>query len=127
MGEELAATSYSWKTLMNMGVSVSNGTDCPVEVPDALASMECAVTRTSLKDHTGPYLPKEAFSVKEALDSYTIRGAEASFEEGIKGKICPEMLADFVVLEQSPFEVKPENIHRISVYGTYLGGKKVFG
>jgi len=127
VGEELAATSYSWKTLMNMGVSVSNGTDCPVEVPDALASMECAVTRTSLKDHTGPYLPKEAFSVKEALDSYTIRGAEASFEEGIKGKICPGMLADFVVLEQSPFEVKPENIHRISVYGTYLGGKKVFG
>ena len=74
MGEELASTSYSWKTLMKQGVSVSNGTDCPVELPDALASMECAVTRTTIKDHVGPYLPDEAFTVQEALDSYTIRG-----------------------------------------------------
>ena len=35
VGKELASTSYSWKTLMNNGVSVSNGTDCPVELPDA--------------------------------------------------------------------------------------------
>ena len=36
--------------------------------------VECAVTRTSM-DGTGPYLPKEAFTVREALDSNTIRGA----------------------------------------------------
>lgn len=127
VGEELASSSYSWKTLMKKGVSVSNGTDCPVELPDALASMECAVTRTTIKDHTGPYLPDEAFTVQEALDSYTIRGAEGSFEENIKGRICPGMLADFVILDQSPFEVLPDQIHRIPVHATYLGGRKVFG
>ena len=121
VGEELASTSYSWKTLMKQGVSVSNGTDCPVELPDALASMECAVTRTTIKDHVGPYLPDEAF------DSYTIRGAEGSFEEKIKGKICPGMLADFVILEQSPFETAPEQLHTIPVHAAYLGGRKVFG
>ena len=127
VGEELASTSYSWKTLMKQGVSVSNGTDCPVELPDALASMECAVTRTTIKDHVGPYLPDEAFTVQEALDSYTIRGAEGSFEEKIKGKICPGMLADFVILEQSPFETAPEQLHTIPVHAAYLGGRKVFG
>lgn len=127
VGSELASTSYNWKTLMNMGVSVSNGTDCPVELPDALASMQCAVTRTTLHDHVGPYLEKERFTVQEALDSYTIRGAEGSFEEAIKGRIAPGMLADFVVLGENPFEVQETSIKDIPVCQTFTGGKKVFG
>ena len=127
MGKELASTSYSWKTLMKNGISVSNGTDCPVELPDAMACMQCAVTRSTLRDHKGPYLPEEAFTVQEALDSYTIRGAEGSFEEGRKGRIRKGMLADFVVLDQNPFAVDVEEIKDIPVYATYLGGKKVIG
>ena len=57
----LAANSYSWKTLMDKGVSVSNGSDSPVEPPDVMRGVECAVTRSSL-DGTGPFLPKEAFT-----------------------------------------------------------------
>ena len=49
----LAAHSYSWKTLLKKGVCVSNGSDCPVELPNVLAGIECAVTRRSL-DGTGP-------------------------------------------------------------------------
>lgn len=127
VGKELASTSYSWKTLMKNGVSVSNGTDCPVELPDALASMQCAVTRTTLHDHVGPYLPEQSFTVQEALDSYTIRGAEASFEEKLKGRIAPGMLADFVVLGQNPFEVDANTIKDIPVCQTFVGGRKVFG
>jgi len=127
VGKELASTSYNWKTLMKGGVSVSNGTDCPVELPDALAGMQCAVTRTTLHDQVGPYLPDQAFTVQEALDSYTVRGAEASFEEQVKGQIAPGMLADFVVLGENPFAVSPHTIKDIPVLETYLGGKKVFG
>lgn len=126
VGEELASTSYSWKTLMENGATVSNGTDCPVELPDALACIQCAVTRRTLKDHLGPYLPEQAFTVKEALDSYTCAGAYASFEENSKGKIAPGMLADFVVLGENPFEVPPEKLREIPVRETYLGGRKVF-
>ena len=60
---------------MRGGCSVSNGTDCPVELPDAMAGIQCAVTRTTLRDRIGPYLPEEAFTVQEALDSYTIRSS----------------------------------------------------
>lgn len=126
VGEELASTSYSWKTLMETGATVSNGTDCPVELPDALACIQCAVTRKTLKDQIGPYLPDQAFTVKEALDSYTGGGAYASFEENIKGKISPGMLADFVVLEENPFETPPEKLREIPVRETYLGGRKVY-
>lgn len=126
VGKERASTSYSWKTLMNKGVSVSNGTDCPVELPDALACMQCAVTRSTLKDHLGPYLPDEAFTVKEALDSYTIESAKASFEENVKGLIKPGYMADFVVLGNDPFKVDVNTIKDIPVCATYLGGKEVY-
>ena len=126
VGDELAESSYNWKTLMKAGVSVSNGTDCPVETPDALRGMQCAVTRRSPGSDDAPYLPREAFTVQEAIDSYTIRSAEAAFEESIKGRIQPGMVADFVVLGENPFEVDAECIKDIPVCGTYLGGRKVF-
>ena len=125
VGKKLASTSYSWKTLMENGVSVSNGSDCPVELPNVMAGMECAVTRTAL-DGTGPYLPDQAFTVQEALDSYSARGAEASFEETIKGKIAPGFLADFTVLSENPFEAEPNRLHEIGILATFLGGKCVY-
>ena len=126
VGKELASSSYSWKTLMDMGVSVSNGTDCPVELPYALGGIQCAVTRTSLHDHCGPYLPDQAFTVQEALDSYTIRSAEASFEENRKGQIKAGMLADFVILDENPFDVPQDAIKDIKVCEVYVDGRQVY-
>ena len=125
-GKELASTSYSWKTLMNKGVTVSNGSDCPVELPFCLGSMQCAVTRKNLRGDVGPYLPDEAFTVKEALDSYTSEAAKASFEENIKGKIASGMLADFLILGENLFNADVNHIKDIPVLATYLGGKKVY-
>ena len=122
---DLADSSYCWKTLMNKGLSVSNGTDCPVERPDSLRGIQCAVTRAPLAGG-GQYLPDQAFTVCEAIDSYTVRSAEGSFEEQIKGRIEPGMLADFVVLDESPFDVAPEKIKDIAVLETWLGGRQVF-
>ena len=124
--EELTKTSYSWKTLLNSGVCVSNGSDCPVELPDVMAGIQCAVTRKSF-DGTGPFLLEQAFTVKEALDSFTKNGARASFEENKKGRIEKGMLADFVILDKDPFETEPDEIRNIRIRSTYLGGKKVFG
>ena len=126
VGKELAESSYRWKTLMDAGCSVSNGSDCPVELPDVMAGVQCAVTRTTLRDRIGPYLPGEAFTVQEALDSYTVRGAEASFEENVKGRIAPGFLADFVILGDDPFETDLFALRDIPVLETYLAGERVF-
>ena len=124
-GKELASTSYAFHSLKQMGLHVSNGTDCPVEMPRALHGIQCAVTRRTLSGK-GPYRPEEAMSVKEALLSYTAEGAHAAFEENIKGMIQPGMLADFVVLSDSPFCVKEEKISDISVEKTFLAGACVY-
>lgn len=125
VGEELAGSSYSWKTLMKKGVTVSNGSDCPVELPNVMGGIQCAVTRLDLKGE-GPYLPGEAFTVQEALDSFTKMGAKASFEEAMKGEIKPGMLADFVVLGENPFETDPSKLKDILILSTYVGGKMVY-
>ena len=125
VGEDLAISSYSWKTLMRKGAIVSNGSDCPVELPNVMGGIQCAVTRQDLKG-SAPCLPQEAFTVQEALDSFTIAGAKASFEEAIKGQIVPGMLADFVILGQNPFTTNPSKLKDIPILSTYLGGKLVY-
>lgn len=126
VGAELAKTSYRWKTLKKLGATVSNGSDCPVELPDVMAGIQCAVTRSDLNERVPAYLPEEAFTVQEALDSFTSDAAYASFEEHRKGKIQPGMLADFVVLAQNPFETSTSQLRNISVLETYVSGKTVY-
>ena len=124
-GKDLARSSYSWKTLLRKGCTVSNGSDCPVEYPNVMCGIQCAVTRQDLKGF-GPYLAQEAFTVQEAIDSFTTAGAYASFEENTKGRIIPGMLADFTVLGEDPFRTDPRNLNNIPIVSTWLGGKMVF-
>ena len=125
VGAALAQTSYSWKTLLETGATVSNGSDCPVELPNVMGGIQCAVTRCDLAGN-GPYLPQQAITVQQALDSFTKAGAYASFEEHTKGQIAPGMLADFVVLGQNPFETAPHSIKDIPILQTWLGGQQVY-
>ena len=125
LAPQLYRSSYNWKTLLDRGVTVSNGSDCPVELPDVMKGIECAVTRTSL-DGFGPYLPDQAFTVEEALVSFTKSGARASFEEDLKGSIAPGQLADFVILGRDPFVEEKRSIHTIPIEETFLGGRSVY-
>ena len=123
-GEELARSSYSWKTLLDLGATVSNGSDCPVEAPDVLAGIQCAVTRRDLQG-CEPYLPDQAFTVREALDSFTKAGAWAAFAESDAGMIRPGFHADFVILGADPFQADPSRIREIPVLETWLAGERV--
>lgn len=123
---DLADTSYAFRTMREMGIPVSNGTDCPVEWPNPMRGLQCAVTRQPLDASIPPYRPEEAMSVEEALQIYTAGGAYASGEEDFKGRIAPGLAADFVILEESPFDVAPQDIHRIRTCATYLDGQCVF-
>lgn len=123
--KETADTSYAFKTYYDNGVLISNGSDSPVEEPDVLRGMECAITRCSVGYDT-PYVLKEALSVDEAINTYTINGAKVSFEDNIKGYLKENYLADFVVLEKAIDSVDKKDIHNIKILNTYLGAKRVY-
>ena len=128
VGEELASTSYAWKTMINMGIHVSFGTDCPVESFNAMNNLYSAVTRKNITgSQKKTYLPNEKLSMDEAIKAYTLEGAYASGEENIKGTITSGKLADFILLDRDLFNLNSEEeILNTHILETYVGGKKVY-
>lgn len=124
VGAERAAESYQFKTLLDLGCGVSNGSDCPVELPCVLNGIQCAVTRSSL-DGSRQFLPEQALTVEEALATYTTMGARASFEEEKKGMLKAGMAADFVVLDRDIRTVRPETISQAAIRAVYVDGVNV--
>lgn len=125
VGEDLAQTSYRWRTMLGAGAHVAFGTDCPVEPYDTMRNLYCAITRHGVAQQV-PYLPEEAFSLEEALYAYTVAGAYASGEETEKGCIQPGMVADFVVLDRRLEENEPAALLETKVVATYIGGEEVY-
>ena len=64
--------------------------------------------------------------METALQAYTAGAAYASFEEKIKGKLEPGMLADLIVLSQDLFQVDPMKIHETKVLLTIVDGKPLY-
>lgn len=125
VGKERAKETYQFKSLLSMGGTVSNGSDCPVERPDVMAGIQCAVTRTTL-DGTKTFLEEQALTVKEALLTYTSMGAYASFEEMEKGTLSVGKAADFTVLDRDIRACESSRIKDTAVLKTYLNGVCVY-
>jgi predicted amidohydrolase YtcJ len=57
---------------------------------------------------------------------FTLHGAYASFEEGIKGTITPGKLADLVVLSGNPRAIPAEDLPSLSVEMTVVDGRVAY-
>lgn len=125
IGKKRAKSTYNFKTLTDT-VWVSNGSDAPVETVNPMKGIQCAVTRTDLEGKNQPFLMDQALSIMESIDSYTINGARASFEENIKGLIKSGYLADFVIWSDNPFKIWETKIGDIQAEKTYLEGNLVY-
>jgi len=113
--------AYVWQKLMKTGAVVTNGTDAPVEDVDPIASYYATVSR-KLKDGSVFY-PDQRMSRMEALNSYTINGAFAAFEEGSKGSLKAGKYADLVVLSKDILTVPEDEIPTAQVVYTIVGGR----
>lgn len=127
VGTRKASTSYAFKTLMDKGVSVSLGTDSPVEPTNPFNNIYCAVTRKDLnKNMDKGWFEKECLSIYEAVHAYTYEGAYQSFEEDTKGTLEVGKVADFAVLDQDIFSIDIEDITKTKVLKTVVNGKLVY-
>jgi predicted amidohydrolase YtcJ len=116
--------AYVWRKLMDAGAVISNGTDVPVEPIDPMASFHASVTRR-LKDGS-VFFADQRMTREEALRSYTINGAYAGFEEGIKGSLTPGKLADITVLSHDILTCPEDDILTTEVLYTIIGGKVLY-
>jgi predicted amidohydrolase YtcJ len=115
---------YAIGSLRARGIRVAASSDAPVVPFNPLVGMYAAVTRKAESNQT--VLPDESISALDALKSYTIDAAYASFEENAKGSIRQGKLADLVVLSADPTTVPPDQIRNIEVLTTILDGKVVW-
>jgi len=130
-GNRLGATrllgAYAWRSLLDNGSVIPNGSDFPVEEVNPLISFHAAFTRQDA--HNWPpngWYPEQKMTREEALRSITLWPAYAAFQERIMGSLTPGKLADFVVLDQDIMRVAPEQVLHTQVLATYVGGKAVY-
>jgi len=125
LGEKRAEEgAYVWRKLLDAGALMANGTDAPVEDVDPIPCFYASVTRRMKNGQV--FFGDQRLSREEALRSYTLNGAHASFEEGVKGSLTPGKLADITVLSQDIMTVAEEDILKTRVLATIVGGKILY-
>ena len=122
LGAERAESgAYLWRSFMDAGVVINNGTDVPVEDISPMASLAASVVR---QDKDGnDFFPDQKMTRMEALRSYTINNAFAAFEEDLKGSITVGKLADIAVLDRDIMTVPESEMAGALVDMTILGGE----
>ncbi len=122
LGEERTRErGYVFRSMIESGAVVMNGTDPPVELIDPMASFHCSVTR-QLADGS-IFLPEQQMTREQALAAYTINNAYAAFEENIKGSLTPGKLADVTVLSRDIMTIPADEIRGTEVVYTIVGGE----
>ena len=88
-----AKLAYTWRTMIDKGAKLANGSDSPVENVNPFRGIYAAVTRQSANDAypandpPGGWYPAERITKEEALKSYTTWGALAIFAEDDRGSL----------------------------------------
>ncbi|MFL5599016.1 MAG: amidohydrolase [Gemmatimonadaceae bacterium] len=127
VGPQRIRGAYAWRSLLNTGVVIPNGTDFPVEEVNPLLTFHAAVTRQDPTNWpAGGWYPEQKMTREEALLSMTIWPAYAGFQESILGSLTPGKYADFVVLDRDIMSVPDTEILGARVMSTWIGGKRVY-
>ncbi len=115
---------YAFGSWQRAGITVAGSSDAPVITPDPLVGIRDAVLRRTGR---GQVLgPGECLPVRDALALYTTHAAFAMHRENEVGSLEPGKFADFVVLDASPLDTRPEQIAGIQVVATVLGGTPMY-
>jgi len=127
LGPARLGGAYAWRSLLNTGVVIPNGSDFPVEAVNPLISFHAFFTRQDADNYPpGGWMPEQRTTRQEALLSITLWPAYAAFMENESGSLTAGKYADFVVLDRDIMAVAPEAVLGTHVLLTVLGGKVVY-
>lgn len=116
--------AYAWRSLLDTGATVANGTDAPVEDVSPIECFCASVTRRLADGRL--FFAEQRMTRQEALRSYTLDAAYAAFEEDLKGSLTPGKLADVVILSKDIMSVPEEKLRQAEVLYTIVGGKVLY-
>jgi predicted amidohydrolase YtcJ len=115
--------TYAFRTLLDSGALVANGSDAPIEELDPWAGVVAGVLRT--RDDRPAWRPQEALTLDQALHATCVAPAWLSHDERVRGTLIPGRAADLVVLDRDPFACEPEELPEVHVVATMVAGRWV--
>jgi predicted amidohydrolase YtcJ len=124
LGYDRIRYAYGMASFARHGVIAAASTDAPVVPTSATVGLQTMLTRLDLQNR--PVWPEEVISLDDALRAYTVNGAYASFEEGIKGTLKPGMVGDITVFETDLRSVDPSNLGRVQIDYTITDGNVAY-
>jgi predicted amidohydrolase YtcJ len=112
-GDRLEGT-YAFRSLIESGAVVANGSDAPIEELDPWAGILAGVERD--------WRPEQALTLGQALHATCVAPAWLSHDERTRGTLLPGRAADLVVLDRDPFT---SDLREVQVVATMVAGRWV--
>ncbi len=127
IGKDRMKGAYAWKTLLDSGIALPLGSDFPVELANPFYGLHAAVTRQDRNNQpVKGWYAHEALTIEQAFRGFTLDAAYAGHMEDTLGSLTKGKWADFILVDQDIFTIKPEDIWKTKVHATYVAGEQVF-
>jgi predicted amidohydrolase YtcJ len=126
LGPERVRGAYAWRSVLDGGAVLANGSDFPVEPADPLLGFYASITRQDARGQPpGGWSPEQRLTREEALRSFTLSAAYAAHAERELGSIEVGKMADLVMLSADIMSIAPAAILETTVLQTILAGETV--
>ncbi len=119
--------------LLDAGARVTYGSDWPVDPLDIWFALKVGVTRTADPDfvrsypqYAGRLTDQAGMSRAAVLRAATINGAYTLRQEADSGSLEVGKFADLIVLDRNVMQIPAEEIAKVKVLQTVVGGKVVY-
>lgn len=129
LGEERAGHQYRMRTILERGGRLSFGSDWPCTSGTPVEGLAIGTSRqTDAGEPAGGWTPEEIVDIDRALDCYSTAVAHQAFADhspAVWGEIRPGASADLIRFDHDPRDVTPQELAKMAVRTTYLGGVAV--
>ncbi len=121
IGPERSARMVPLADARAAGMSMSFHSDMPMAPAKPLQLVWSAMTRMTAEGEVAG--PEQRIDIDTALKAITIDAAYSIRLEDEIGSVTPGKFANFTILDASPYDVAPEDLVGIKVWGTVLEGR----
>lgn len=119
LGNDRAEHLYPLKSMLSAGLTVSGGSDAPVESISPIAGIWSAMARSG-------YGSGQELDWGKALGLYTTGSARNGLDEATLGEIEPGMWADLTLLDSDIEGMHPSMVRKVGVAASFVGGQQVY-
>src|SRR5207249_11491963 len=110
--------AYAYRSLLDSGAVVANGSDAPIEELDPLAGIRAGVRRSI--DARDAWHAEQCLTVDEAFRATCVAPALLAGDERRRGTLIPGHDADLVVLDRDPWEDLDAQVVATMVAGRWV-------